>query len=66
MLEAKTMTNEERERLQKAHFSAQQLLADIREVHAKTDCLAIEELIYLHIEGVANISRLLGRLASQK
>ena len=60
------MTQDERERLEKAHHAAQLLLSDIREIHAKTDSVAMEELIFLHIEPVANISRLLGRLASQK
>lgn len=60
------MTQDERERLEKAHHAAQLLLADIREIHAKTDCVVMEELIFLHIEPVANLSRLLGRLASQK
>jgi hypothetical protein len=56
----------ERERLQKAHHAAQLLLGDIRDIHAKTDSVALEELIFVHIEPVANLSRLLGRLASQK
>jgi hypothetical protein len=56
----------ERERLTKAHQTAQLLLTDVREVHAKTDCLAIEELMIGTIEQVAKISRLLGRLAEQK
>ena len=60
------MTQNERERLEKAHHSAQLLLSDVREIHAKTDSVAMEELIFLHIEPVANLSRLLGRLASQK
>ena len=60
------MDQDERERFQKAHHAAQLLLADIREIHAETDCVAIEELMFPLIEQVANISRLLGRLASQK
>ena len=60
------MNQNERERLEKAHHAAQLLLSDIREIHAKTDCVVMEELIFLHIEPVANLSRLLGRLASQK
>ena len=60
------MTQNERERLEKAHQTAQLLLSDIREIHAKTDCVALEELIFPLIERVANISRLLGRLAAKK
>ena len=60
------MTQDERERLEKAHDAAQLLLSDIREIHAKTGCVAVEELMFPHIEQVANISRLLGRLGSQK
>ena len=60
------MNQNERERLEKAHHAAQLLLSDVRDIHAKTDCVAVEELMFLHIEQVANISRLLGRLASQK
>jgi hypothetical protein len=60
------MNQNERERLEKAHHAAQLLLSDVRDIHAKTDSLALEELMFLHIEHVANISRLLGRLASQK
>jgi hypothetical protein len=60
------MDANEKERLEKAHHSAQLLLADVREIHAKTSWVAMEELMFLHIEPVANLSRLLGRLASQK
>jgi len=60
------MTQNERERLEKAHQAAQLLLSDIREIHAKTDSVAMEELIFPHIEPVANLRRLLGRLAAQK
>ena len=60
------MTQNERERLEKAHQAAQLLLADIQEIHAKTDCVAVEELIFPHIGQIANIERMLGRLASQK
>ena len=60
------MTQDERERLHKAHHAAQLLLADVRDIHAKTDSVAIEELMFPHIEQIANLSRLLGRLASQK
>jgi hypothetical protein len=60
------MNQNERERLEKAHHSAQLLLADIREIHAKTDSVAMEELVFPHIEVIANLSRLLGRLASTK
>ena len=60
------MTQNERERLAKAHQTAQLLLADIRDIYAKTDCLAVDELMFPCIEQVAKIVRLLGRLASQK
>ena len=60
------MNQNERERLEKAHHAAQLLLSDVRDIHAKTDSVAMEELMFLHIEPVANLSRLLGRLASQK
>jgi hypothetical protein len=60
------MNQNERERLEKAHHSAQLLLADIREIHAKTDSMVMEELVFPHIEVIANLSRLLGRLASTK
>lgn len=52
----------ETERLIKAHKSAQMLLADIRIIHAKTDSVAVEELMINTIEQVVAISRLLGRL----
>jgi hypothetical protein len=55
---------DERERLTKAHQSAQQLLSDLREVQAKTDDLAIEELMLIGLEDVAKISRWLGRLST--
>lgn len=60
------MDSAERERLTKAHQAAQLLLADVREVHAKTDSVAIEELATGIIEQVVNISRLLGRLSDQR
>ena len=60
------MNQNERERLEKAHHAAQLLLSDIRDIHAKTDSVAVEELMFPHIEQVADLSRLLGRLASQK
>ena len=56
----------EQERLVKAHQAAQLLLGDVREIHGKTDSVAVEELMLPTIEQVANISRLLGRLAAQK
>jgi hypothetical protein len=55
----------ERERLIKAHQAAQLLLADVQEIHAKTDSVALEELMMGTIEQVAKISRLLGRLSEQ-
>jgi hypothetical protein len=60
------MNQNERERLEKAHHAAQLLLSDVRDIHAKTDSVALEELMFLHIEPVANLSLLLGRLATQK
>ena len=58
------MTQNE-ERLVKAQQTAQFLLADIHEIHAKTPSVAVEELTFPLIEQVANISRLLGRLARE-
>lgn len=60
------MDKNERERLTKAHQSAQLLLVDVREIHAKTNSLAVEELMMGTIEQVAKISRLLGRLSEQR
>jgi hypothetical protein len=60
------MDKNEQERLTKAHQTAQLLLSDVREIHAKTNNLAVEELMMGTIEQVAAISRLLGRLAEQK
>jgi hypothetical protein len=60
------MDANERERLTKAHQAAQLLLADVREVYAKTDSVALEELASVMIQQVASISRLLGRLSEQK
>ncbi len=60
------MTQDERERLQKAHHAAQLLLADIREIYSKAESVILEELIFPHIEQVANIERMLGRLSAQK
>lgn len=60
------MNQNERERLEKAHQTTQLLLSDIREIHGKTDCLALEELAGPMFAQVASISRLLGRLATQK
>lgn len=60
------MPQTERERLTKAHQSAQFLLNDLRDIHAKTECVAVEELMMTAIEQVANTSRMLGRLESQK
>ncbi len=61
-----TMDRNERERLTKAHQCAQLLLADVREVHAKTDSVALEELMVNIITQVTSISRLLKRLSEQK
>jgi hypothetical protein len=55
----------ERERLSKAHQSAQLLLADIQEIHAKTNRVAVEELMFSVITQVANIRRLLKRLSER-
>lgn len=60
------MDSNEKERLTKAHQAAQLLLADVREVHAKTDSVALEELAVGMIEQVVNISRVLRRLSEQK
>ena len=60
------MDKNERERLAKAHQSAQLLLQDVRDIQAKTDSVAIEELMLATIQEVAKISRLLGRLSEQK
>jgi hypothetical protein len=60
------MNANEQERLTKAHQSAQLLLSDVQEVHAKTGNVALEELMMDAIEQVAGLSRLLGRLAEQK
>ena len=56
----------ELERLTKAHQTAQLLLADAREVHAKTDSVALEELMIGVITQVTDISRLLKRLSEQR
>ncbi len=56
----------ERERLTKAHQTAQLLLADVREVHAKANDVAMDELMIGVVAQVANISRLLSRLAEQE
>ena len=60
------MDKNEQERLTKAHQSAQLLLGDVRDIQAKTDSVALEELMLAAIEQVANLSRLLGRLSEQK
>ena len=59
------MDPDEKERLTKAHQTAQLLLSDLREIHGKTDSVAIEELMQTAIVEVTNLSRLLGRLAKQ-
>ena len=56
----------ERERIVKTHQAAALLLADLREVQAKTDCIALEEMMLEAIEQVAKLSRKLGRIAEQK
>lgn len=53
----------EKERLTKAHHSAQFLAADLRETHAKTDSVAAEILLLDMIEQVERISQRLHRLA---
>jgi hypothetical protein len=60
------MKPSERERLTKAHQSARQLLADVRDLHAQTENVALEELALKLIEQVAEISRLLGRLSKAR
>ncbi len=60
------MDANERERLTKAHQSAQLLYADVREVHAKTDDMAVEILTDEMISQVVRIGQTLKRLAEQK
>jgi hypothetical protein len=60
------MDQNEQIRLEKAHDAAQFLLADLQEIHAKTNCVALEELIFPQIEQISKLSQLLGRLKSQK
>jgi len=60
------MDKNERERLTKAHQCAQLLLADVREVLAKTDSVAVEELMVTVITQVTSIGRTLKRLWEQK
>jgi hypothetical protein len=60
------MNQNERERLEKAHQTTQVLLADVRDIHGKTNSIALEELMTPLIGQIASISRLLGRLATQK
>ena len=60
------MKVDERKRLVKAHQTAQQLLADVRDIQRRTICVAVEELMLTAIEQVAHIRRLLGRLESQR
>lgn len=60
------MDKNERERLEKAKQCAQLLLSDIQEVHAKTDNVALEELMTSTIQQLANIIRLLKRLSEQR
>ncbi len=55
----------EHERLTKAHQTAQLLLADVREVHAKADSVAMDELMIGVVAQVANITRLLKRLSEE-
>lgn len=55
----------ELERLTKAHQTSQLLLSDIREIQAKTDCVALEELMLTAIGQVGNLCQLLGRLSKQ-
>jgi hypothetical protein len=55
----------ERERLTKAYQTAQLLLADVREVHAKAISVAMDELMIGVVAQVANICRLLKRLSEQ-
>lgn len=56
----------EQERLTKAHQSAQLLYAKVRELHAKTDDMALEILADEMIAQVVKISHTLKRLAEQK
>ena len=52
-----------KERIAKAHQTAQLLLRELQEIHNKTDCVAVEELMVPAIQQVSGISRLLGRLS---
>ena len=61
-----SMNAMDRERLTKAHQTAQLLLADVREIHAKADSVAMDELMIGVVAQVANISRLLKRLSEQE
>jgi hypothetical protein len=56
----------ERERLEKACQSAQLLSSDLRELHAKTDDMALEILASEMLGQVARMSQVLTRLAEQK
>ena len=55
----------EKERLTKAHHSAQFLAADLRETHAKTGSVSLEILLLDMIEQAERISQRLHRLANQ-
>ena len=59
------MDEMELERLTKAHQTTQLLLSDLREIHAKTDSVALEALMVPAIEQIASLCRLLGRLSKQ-
>ena len=56
----------EKERLLKAHHSASFLATDLRDIHAKTDSIAMEELISTMLEQAVKIRRILGRLGEIK
>jgi hypothetical protein len=56
------METTDSERATKARQTAQQLLLDLRDLHAKTDSMAVEELTSQLIQQTAEISRILNRL----
>ena len=62
----RSLPTQEIARFKKAHALAQLLLDDIRDVHSKTNSIAVEELMVSAIEQVVNLSRLLNRLSSQR
>lgn len=66
MIEKLEKQENEKERLLKAHHSASFLVTDLRDIHAKTDSIAMEELISIMLEQAVKIRRVLGRLGEIK